>query len=994
MTTFGMKTRTRIGTWNIRTLHDVPSKLEQLAKEFVNFRLEILGIVEHRWPDSGEKNIITCGNQQLSFLYSGKPSTDARESGVGLLLSSRTRRALIDWYPISDRIIVAKFRCKVRNITIVQTYAPTNTSPESSKDNFYEQLSASLDKIKRGDILILMGDLNAKIGSDNTNRERTMGKHGAGIVNENGERLIQLCTDHNLIIGGSLFPHKNIHKLTWYSNDGQTRNQIDHIIISRRWRQSLQDVRVYRGADVHTDHKLLIGTVKLKLAAVKQKFPVYNNKLDAGRLQSPNTKSRFLQDVRETLGDNRPTNPLHRWENLKNAYTQAGAKTISRIPERRQSHISDETWEMIQQRKQANVRLDQAKTRQQHLECLRVYNNLERQVKKSARRDKRAWLNLLAERAQDAANRQQSREIYRITKQLSNRPPFIEKPVKSRDNSTPITNEEAQLVRWTEHFQQLLNPVNPAQLDNATRPETSVRIPPPKVQINTQPPTLSELKSAIKELKTGKAPGSDGLLPEFFKLDVDFAASELHPIIKHFWESNDIPEDWKKGLIVKLPKKGDLTICKNWRGIVLQNSINKIVAQILLGRLSPALEPNLRNEQAGFRRGRSCIDQTNTLRIIIEQCRELQCPLFLLFVDYSQAFDSLVQDEMWKILAAYGVPSKIIELIKQLYTDAKLSVIHRGRLGPNFTTGSGVKQGCILSPLLFNIILDYVLRETRTKNRGIQWNTFERLVDLDYADDLVAMTHTMAELKGFLDDLIRCSAKVGLKINVSKTKIMKINPPPKTRNSSDSLQIDNEKIEEVDSFIYLGSIVSKTGGTDEDVGNRIRLANAAFGSLQEIWSSGNISRRLKLQIFTSNVKSVLLYGCETWKVTKFVTNKLQVFINRCLRKICGIFYPDTISNDNLHKVTNQIPIAIEIGRRKWNWIGHTLRKKPVDITRRALSWKPPGKRRQGGQRTTWQSSALKEAAQQGKSWNELPALAANHVRWSRFVDALRFTVEQ
>jgi hypothetical protein len=249
-------------------------------------------------------------------------------------------------------------------------------------------------------------------------------------------------------------------------------------------------------------------------------------------------------------------------------------------------------------------------------------------------------------------------------------------------------------------------------------------------------------------------------------------------------------------------------------------------------------------------------------------------------------------------------------------------------------------------------------------------------------------------LKEFLDDLIRIASKVGLRINVSKTKIMKVNPPPPTRTSNIPLMIDDEIVEEVGTFTYLGSVVTNTGGADEDVENRIRLANVAYGALREIWSTNNISRRLKLQIFNSNVKSVLLYGCETWKVTKSVTNKVQVFINRCLRKICGIYYPETISNEDLYRLTDQTTVATEIGRRKWSWIGHTLRKPANDITRQALSWNPPGKRQRGGQFTTWQSSVRNEAAQQGKTWGELAALAGNRVRWKSFVNALRFKEEQ
>ena len=230
---------------------------------------------------------------------------------------------------------------------------------------------------------------------------------------------------------------------------------------------------------------------------------------------------------------------------------------------------------------------------------------------------------------------------------------------------------------------------------------------------------------------------------------------------------------------------------------------------------------------------------------------------------------------------------------------------------------------------------------------------------------------------------------------MAKTKLLRINPPTITRSSSSiDLQIDNQTVEEVEKFCYLGSIISKDGGAEEDVNNRIQKARIAFGSLHRVWLSKRLTRRLKVQIFNSNIKPVLLYGCETWKVTNIITRRLQVFANRCLRKILGIYYPNTITNENLWSWTNQQRVCVEIGRRKWGWIGHTLRKSEQDISRQAMSWNPPGRRRQGGQFSTWRRTVEKEAKQQQKVWNELAVLATNKVRWTCFIDALRFNEEQ
>ena len=117
---------------------------------------------------------------------------------------------------------------------------------------------------------ILMGDFNARIGSDNTGYEDIMGTPGLGQMNDNGERFADLCALNQLVIGGSIFAHNRIHKATWRSPDHRTENQIDHICISRKFRRSCRDVRVRRGADVSSDHHLVVTAVRLRLKQRKQ----------------------------------------------------------------------------------------------------------------------------------------------------------------------------------------------------------------------------------------------------------------------------------------------------------------------------------------------------------------------------------------------------------------------------------------------------------------------------------------------------------------------------------------------------------------------------------------------------------------------------------------------------------------------------------------------------------------------------------------------------
>ncbi|KAI8115525.1 Craniofacial development protein 2 [Lucilia cuprina] len=216
-----------IGQWNVRTLRE-PSRLAQLESQFEKLNVAVLGISEMRWRGKGQ---LASANGNV-VLYSGKD--DRLESGVGFIIAKDLKMSLKDWSPVSDHIITPRFfftkigKC----LSVIQCYAPTEEADDGSKDEFYEKLTSSIQKLPNRDILVLTGDFNAKISSDNLGLTRIMGKHGIGIRNDNGERFIELCQTFDLVIGGTLFPQKNIHKYTWTSPSDNTKNQIDHI-----WRE-------------------------------------------------------------------------------------------------------------------------------------------------------------------------------------------------------------------------------------------------------------------------------------------------------------------------------------------------------------------------------------------------------------------------------------------------------------------------------------------------------------------------------------------------------------------------------------------------------------------------------------------------------------------------------------------------------------------------------------------------------------------------------------
>jgi len=133
----------------------------------------------------------------------------------------------------------------------------------------------------------------------------------------------------------------------------------------------------------------------------------------------------------------------------------------------------------------------------------------------------------------------------------------------------------------------------------------------------------------------------------------------LYPLFNKLWEEERVPTEWKEGYLIKLPKKGDLSSCSNYRGITLLSILGKVFNRVLLNRMKNAIDPQLREQQVGFRKNRSCTDQITKLRIILEQSLEWNSPLYINFVDYEKAFDSVDRQTLWKLLRHYGIQEKI-----------------------------------------------------------------------------------------------------------------------------------------------------------------------------------------------------------------------------------------------------------------------------------------------------------------------------------------------
>ena len=281
-----------VGTWNVRTLNAL-GKPEELDHEMKRYRWSVLGLAEVRWTGIGE----TTTDDGHTLWYSGEDKL--HQKGVGFLVHKDVVKSVIECRPVSSRIITMRMAGQPFNISIVQVYAPTSTASDQEMEQFYQQLQMVMKTIMKNDVLLVMGDWNAKVGVDAyPTWKGTAGKFGFGTTNERGSTLLEFAKFHDLVVTNTLHPQKQSWKTTYHSPDGKTHNMIDHILINKRFQSgvNLAQTRTFTGAGIGSDHDLLMTTLRVKLKRIKKgKSP--RIKFDLEKLKDPGIAAEFQAKI-------------------------------------------------------------------------------------------------------------------------------------------------------------------------------------------------------------------------------------------------------------------------------------------------------------------------------------------------------------------------------------------------------------------------------------------------------------------------------------------------------------------------------------------------------------------------------------------------------------------------------------------------------------------------------------------------------------------------
>lgn len=537
-----------------------------------------------------------------------------------------------------------------------------------------------------------------------------------------------------------------------------------------------------------------------------------------------------------------------------------------------------------------------------------------------------------------------------------------------------MTEEEDILNRWKEYFAELYNPTS-AQHIKLDEPANN--------EFNTI--STVEVTTAIQSLKSGKAAGVDEIRPEMLKSLKSGGINWLTRICRVIWNTGTAPTDWQVDIVVPIFKKGDQKECSNYRGITLLSLPGKVFARIIERRCRVIVEPNIQETQCGFRTGRGTTDQIFTLQQILEKSWEFAKPVYTLFIDLEKAYDRVPREILWKVLKEYGIHGQLLSSIQSLYNNCKSCVRINGNKSDYFQVQVGLRQGCVLSPLLFMVFMDKISR-TSANPAGVKIGDV-KVDSLLFADDVARLAQSTAGLQSALNQFQEVCTTYGMKINVKKTELMATSREPEQCN----LHLNNEQVNQVKIFKYLGVQFSDDGKQDGEIDRRIGAASGILRSLnRSVVTKAELSKKTKLSIFKSVYRPTLIYGHEQWILTERTRSRIQSAEMRFLRRIADVSLRDKIKSSTIRKSLRIEPLILHIERSQLRWLGHILRMPPNRLPHQIFQAVPTGKRPIGRPRTTWRKYIEKLAQERmNLQWNDVQQAAKARNRWKQLLNALK-----
>ena len=560
----------------------------------------------------------------------------------------------------------------------------------------------------------------------------------------------------------------------------------------------------------------------MRLKRIKRKKAI---KIDVKQLKGAEGEFKVsLHNKFEKLEDEPPT-----IENL-NKVIMESAKEVTEKKTGTENDKSKEDKEIDQlERKRKELRKKENKTTRDKIEYNETNKTVKKLRRKRARRKRKEFVTNILEQKKGP------KEIYK------------------HDNKKKIycmKNEDGKNTTDREEILQICKQFYEKLYDRTmATPQQIMKSSPDNEEV--APFTEDEVLKCLKEMSKNKAPGPDEITSDVFLLGGEATITYLTKVYNEILQTKEVPPSWNEAKIIILFKKGDPGDIKNYRPISLLAHSYKLFTRLLQKRMEIVLDENQPRDQAGFRKKFSTTDHIYTLNQVIEKTNEYNLPLCVGFIGYEKAFDSVKHFAIIEALRTININETYVQILENIYHHATARIHIDNLVSEEFKIKRGVRQADPISPKLFTAAIEEIFKKANL-NHGIKIDG-ETLTNLRFADDVALMTEDTTQMEEQLNTLNSISKEVGLKMHKGKTKYMT------NFETTNKVHIENEEIEKVQSYKYLGQTTFLKDTSKEEVARRIRAGWSCFGKHREIFRDDKMPISLKRQVFDQCVIPTMSY---------------------------------------------------------------------------------------------------------------------------------------
>ena len=881
---------------------------------------------------------------------------------------------------------------------VVSAYHPHSGKDNDIIENFYESLDSFIANAPRGHTVLMGSDVNAALGiAKDDDDSRILGNFGVP-TQKDGQcenNTFTFLHAHGLKSMNTCFEHNRYD--TWTHNSWGSRHQLDHWFVQSDGIRYVTDAKRW-DYGIDSDHAPVKLTLRLPGRIIRPKKVKKQKKLKWDFLSKPERRVDFTKQVDALIAESQSDSPLS-LTNLISIIKEAGEKSQDEDNTRKRkdwfSENHDALFEKINSRNEAfeNWSKDPKSTeKREHLRQSR------RELRYLIKKCKADWQKCIAERVTDASQLNANggdawKAINEILAGVTGHHKKSNTMKMKKNDGTFTSGDEENAKVFGDFIFKLFNADVPVDI------HSTLGLVQQRETLETlgRLPSHQEVSAAISGLKNGKANGESGISAESLKVLSVVATESIANAIIAVWKGDDDATELHEATVSCLPKKGDLSLPTNWRTICLNDIFEKVISSIITKRLLVLIKKYGIENQLGSQPGRGCQDGLFLLRSLLELRRNHNLETWALFVDLKKAFDTINHELLYGLLAKYGAPEPLIDVIRRLHDGFKL-ILKIGDETIEIPYGSGVKQGDVMAPVLFLFVMQ-AFAETAEELWEDDWQI--ETLEYKFQDDnkgqlksekhnargfVLKLTHLLYVDDGAFafanrQDLIKASEliyrlfeKFGLLMHIgrgeteSKTKAMyfpaKLPPPTAAKNNQEvdattptnppqtspdqdpnapdaTYNVADGFISFTDSFQYLGSIISSDLKDDKEIRARIKKASSQVGALRPFFQCPHVALETKVRVYVQIPLNTVLWGCESWALTEDLKRELRTFHHRSLRRILNInmfeVEEQRIRNADVRNRADVPDILVFARRRQLRWIGKLARMPSQRLPRRLLT---------------------------------------------------------